>query len=159
VRTLDELQHKLASRMEKLLDVLDPVEDLALEPAKLLELTESWYLHNTPAVPTDGKAADPDLLHTIRKSAKTARYLAESAPDDSAGAGKGSDGQSKGGAGVVAKQFESLQEAGGSWHDLLTLGEIARDQLGKRSPLTIELESACRRALKSYNERLETAPH
>ena len=131
-------QRKLAPALEHLLDALKPAQDLSLSPTELSGLTLNWYRHNTPAARPD---SDPDHLHTIRKSAKLARYIAES------------------GAGELAATFESLQQAGGAWHDFLTLTEITSQHLGRKSPLAETFTRQCNTALNHYKEALRHQPN
>ncbi len=126
-------QKRLAPALEDLLKSLEPARNLALAPGRLEALTRSWYQHNSPATTAD---ATPDALHNIRKSAKLARYLAETD------------------AGKLARTFESLQEAGGIWHDLLTLTEISQRRFGKRSPLTETYARRQQAALADYKNVL-----
>ena len=126
-------QKRLALALEDLLKSLDPVQDLALTPHRLQTLTLTWYQKNTPAGPSDKTS---DALHDIRKSAKLARYLTEE------------------GAPSLARSFEALQQAGGTWHDLLTLAEISRHHFGKNSPLTRSYAQRQNAALTEYHAAL-----
>ena len=130
-------QRKLAPALEQLLHALKPAQDISLSPNELSGLTLNWYQHNTPATAPE---SDPDHLHTIRKSAKLARYIAET------------------GAGELASTFESLQQAGGTWHDLLTLAETTTEQLGRKAPLTRIFTHQCSTALDRYREALRHQP-
>jgi len=80
-----------------------------------------------------------DGLHWIRKSAKLARYMAET-----------------GLAARVVREFATVQAAGGEWHDCLNLLELAEDRLGKRSELAVLLEgreAAARNAFEALIAR------
>ena len=142
VRTLTELQPRLARRLQKLLDALEPAEALALPPARLAELTRDWYRHHTPTHSEAEATDDPDHLHAIRKTAKLARYIAEGA----------SDGASSAETRKLAADFESLQQSGGTWHDLLTLAAVSRKHLGRKSPLAAHFAQSCERAQKAYQK-------
>ncbi len=126
-------QKKLAPALEKLLGDLEPAVGLTLPSSHLTQLTRQWYRQNTSQI---DPGADPDNLHAVRKSAKLARYIAEA-----------SDA-------TLAQRFESLQAAGGTWHDLLTLTDIAKVHLGGKSPLTQRFEQQHAEALDRYREAL-----
>ncbi|MCU1319127.1 MAG: domain containing protein [Edaphobacter sp.] len=139
IDTLDKHQAKLALTLESLLKALAPAERLSLPPTQLTHLTQSWFTRNIPST-----YDDPDQLHAIRKTAKLARYIAETAPNSARTARK------------VAASFESLQQSGGEWHDWLILADIAQDHLGKSSPLTQTLHRQCRTSLATYRNHLQT---
>lgn len=152
----EELQHSLkrksrsiSRKLEKLMSALEDAEQIEITAAQLSELTRTWFRTNMPG---GDAGSSPDGLHSIRKAAKLARYIAESAVND---AGRKSTERS---AGDLAKEFETLQQSGGDWHDLLTLAAIARHELGKRDPLTRELDRRCEAALRSYQEQLRHVP-
>jgi CHAD domain-containing protein len=141
---LDKHQSKLALTLESLLKALAPAERLSLTATQLAHLTQSWFTHNTPS-----SSDDPDQLHTIRKTAKLARYIAETAPKSARRARK------------LAASFESLQQSGGEWHDWLILASFAQHHLGKSSPLAQTLHRQCRTSLTTYRNHLQTfaPPH
>jgi CHAD domain-containing protein len=162
-RRLEKLLKKheadVAAALEALLHVLKPAEDFAVSASDLLTILEKAaskaYGPNPPCLGHAAKAAaaatagataskskpaekpkrapalTDDQLHQLRKRAKLARYLAESA------------GGSKR-ARQLARQSEALQDAGGAWHDLLDLAEEAREELGRRHALTVELKTRCK---------------
>ena len=134
---LKQDQQKLAPMLEDLLKALKPAETLALSTAQLSRLTLDWYQHNTPVAQT---SPGPDSLHAIRKSAKLARYIAES------------------GAPTLAQAFESIQQAGGTWHDFLTLTDIATEHLGPKAALTQAFTHRRETALHEYLASLQNAP-
>ena len=145
-------QAKISLSLEDLLQRLEPAESVALTPAQISGLTRDWYIHNTPvSEPTN--AGDADHLHAIRKSAKLARYIAESASPVST---LKVPVRTK--ATQMAQQFESLQQSGGTWHDLLTLSGIARKHLGKRSSLTEYFERQQQDSLAEYQKHLGSFP-
>lgn len=155
----DDLQHSLKRRsrsisrkLEKLMSALEPAEATEISAGRLAELTREWFRTNMPDADDITSA---DGLHSVRKAAKLARYIAESSVSAAGERGSKSGGQS---AGDLAKGFETLQQSGGDWHDLLTLSAIARQELGKRDLLTRELDRRCEAALEAYQEQLGHAP-
>jgi len=139
VSALKKHHTKLAQTLESLMKVFGEIEPLTLTSAQLAMLTLNWFARNAPA-PSD----DPDSLHTIRKKAKIARYLAENAPKQARSTRR------------IAAAFESLQEIGGEWHDWLVLSGIARDEIGEASPLTKAFTRRCARTLATYRSCLAT---
>ncbi len=145
IQILKKHQAKLALTLESLLATLAPAEPLTLAPTQLSALIHSWFTQNMPNEPVSDPD-DPEHLHAIRKTAKLARYLAENAPKSARTPRK------------LARTFESVQQAGGDWHDWLILSTIARDELGKSSPLTESFAKKCQSALRTYRKRLEALP-
>ena len=145
IRILQKHQVKLALTLESLLTMLAPAEPLTIAPTQLTTLIHSWFTQNTAAEPAS-RDDDPEHLHAIRKTAKLARYLAENAPKSAHTPRK------------LARAFESVQQAGGDWHDWLILSTIARNELGKSSPLTESFANKCHSALAIYYRRLEALP-
>jgi len=139
-KSLQKYHTKLTDTLEALLKTLETDEAPILTSTELSTLTTDWFASKAPA-PTE----DPDDLHTIRKTAKIARYLAENAPKQARMPRK------------LATEFESLQQIGGEWHDWLILSEIARDETGESSPLTTAFSGKCKRSLASYRRHLKTA--
>lgn len=119
---------KIAKAIEELFTALKPAEDLALPLRQLLPLADTWYQRHTRGM----KPVREDDLHTIRKVAKVARYIAET-------------GLPAKQATTVAARYNRLQQSGGHWHDALLLTRMARKELGKKDPLT-----------KLTNERAKT---
>ncbi len=104
-----------------------------------------------PTQPAPGAAhLSADQLHTVRKLAKLARYLGESAAPDP----QQPKAASPHPLADVARRFESLQDTGGVWHDALTLAKLARRELGKRDPLSHALAVTRDRALDEYQKNL-----
>lgn len=141
IKMLDRRQSDLALVLESLLDQLNPVENLSLSSTELVSVSQRWFKDNLPAEPEAGPD-DPDYLHSIRKLAKLARYIAENGPKRAKRPR------------LLAQSFEKLQQSGGDWHDWLVLAEIARDALGEASPLTKALDSRSRLALTTYHRHL-----
>jgi CHAD domain-containing protein len=145
LRILHQHQGKLSRRFKALLEALAPAETLALPISRLMQLTLGWYLHNIPAT-----ANSTGQLHTIRKSAKLARYMAESATPTTK--------SPRTPAARLALTFESLQQSGGVWHDWLTLARIARRELGPTSPLSQSFASNCEESRACYQRDLKSLP-
>ena len=80
-------------------------------------------------------------LHSVRKAAKAARYLAETMPQQRAVESAG-------------KRFEALQDAGGAWHDDLELARLAKRVVGKKHALTRRVALEQQRNLRVYREAL-----
>jgi CHAD domain-containing protein len=134
---LDRLQHhqaKLTLSLESLLKALEPAESLTLTSTQLITLIQNWFTRSTP----EPAAEDHKALHTLRKNAKLARYIAETA-----GPGARAPRQ-------LARHFESVQQMGGTWHDYHSLAEVASHHLGKSAPLTKDLHRQRETVLTSY---------
>lgn len=82
-----------------------------------------------------------DHLHDIRKAAKRARYQCESMAGPQAAA--------------MAKRLEQLQDAGGSWHDLLDLATTCHNEFGPEHPLSRVIEHIRDEHLDRYLANLE----
>jgi CHAD domain-containing protein len=123
---------------EKLLSVLEPAESLALPETELTSIVRDWYTQHTPS----SAPQDHAQLHSIRKRAKLARYLAESAPESASSAHR------------LAARFEDLQQAGGQWHDWLLLQELSAEALGKSAKLPQRFAAHADDALRAYRRRL-----
>lgn len=124
---------KLQPCLEQLLTALEPVGEVGMSAVELEVLTRAWYERQRKAAELEKTLVD--RMHWIRKSAKLARYMAET-----------------GLAVRVVREFSEVQEAGGRWHDCLNLLELARARLGKRSELATlleEREAAARKAFEA----------
>ncbi len=143
---LGALIHRLHTRLVKalqgLMQVIESDEDVALSPAQLVTLVRGWYGEQADAVRSDGEVEESEQLHGIRKVAKLARYLAESAPDGASTAHR------------LAQRFEALQEAGGQWHDWLVLEKVAARELGGGAALPQQFAAKADRALGEFRRRL-----
>jgi CHAD domain-containing protein len=140
------LLHKQRTRLRlvfaELLDALAPAGSVALSEAELIALARDCYRNRrVPSLP-DEAPQGPAQLHRIRKRAKLARYLAESAPQSFAEAHR------------LAASFEALQQAGGEWHDWLILSEFAADELGKSAMLPRRFAALAERTLQEFQLRL-----
>lgn len=119
LKQIEKRQTKLAHALEKLLNALDAVADLQLPAAELLAIVEKQFRKSREL-----RLQEPatDDLHALRKTAKVARYLAE-----------GASGSRR--AMQAARRYESLQKAGGNWHDWLELAAEAKEELGRHHGL------------------------
>jgi CHAD domain-containing protein len=140
VRILNKHQVKLTRSLESLLEALDPAKFQILPATKLGVLAQDWFTQN---IPSEALPDDPDELHAIRKTAKLARYIAETAPKSARTPRK------------LAAAFESLQQSGGEWHDWLILSAIAHDKLGD-SALTQAFRGNCETALANYRSHIQS---
>jgi len=128
VDVLDGHGRKLAPLLEALIHALKPVEAVGMSAVEQEVMTRGWYAAQLDTARLDTKPVRG--MHRIRKAAKLARYMAEN-----------------GLAARVVEEFKAVQEAGGRWHDCLSLRDAARRRLGKRSELAAlltEREAAAR---------------
>jgi CHAD domain-containing protein len=137
---LNKHQAKLTRSLESLFEDLDPAKSQTVTATRLSALTQDWFTQN---IPSEAMPDDPDQLHAIRKTAKLARYIAETAPKSARTPRK------------LAAAFESLQQAGGEWHDWLILSAIAQDKLGD-SPLAQAFRGHCKTALVNYRSHIQS---
>lgn len=142
---LHERQTKISRAAEALLDALQPAEDLAMAGTELLRDAEAVLERNRLLTTRKVQDLDEDELHTVRKAAKAARYVAESLPQDELLT-------------AAAQRFEALQEAGGQWHDALELARAARRFFGKDHALTASYRGERDARLKDYRAALLKAP-
>lgn len=138
-RLLRKHQTDVLLIFDELLSALEPAESLALTEADLIALVRTWYTDHHPLA---SASADPIALHKIRKRAKLARYLAESAPQSATRARR------------LAARFEQLQQAGGTWHDWLLLAQLATRKLGESSELAQLLSENATHTLTAYQRQL-----
>lgn len=127
---------KLARDLEAVLDAVKAHEDMDVQAEDLLKPIERRLTRISGF-----RQADEKRLHNLRKAAKQARYQCEALPGAHAAA--------------LAQQLEQLQDAGGTWHDLLILAEHAAEELGADHPLARVLERSRDEHLDRYLERLE----
>ena len=139
---LNKHQARLTRALEALLEALEPAKARVLTATQLAALAQGWF---TNALPRRIDPDDADQLHTIRKHAKLTRYIAETAPKTARTPRK------------LAAAFESLQEAGGEWHDWLILSDIADNEFGD-APLTRAFRRQCKTALTRYRTHLRVIP-
>jgi CHAD domain-containing protein len=136
---LEKRQTKLTNALEALLEQLKPAAHLELAATELLAMIERQFRNNREL-----KVQEPttDQLHTLRKTAKVARYLAENAPGSRR-------------AKQTAKQYESLQQAGGEWHDWMELTREAKEELGRYHALVDAFGRKCNRHLDQFHKLLQ----
>lgn len=118
---VDRQLPKLARDTEKLLSALKEAKHREFPTAALLAEIE----RRMEAVVVSHERGE-EHLHDLRKAAKRARYQCESLPGPEAAA--------------MARRFESLQDAGGSWHDLLDLATTCHGEFGAEHPLSRVIE-------------------
>lgn len=138
-RLLAEIERqlpKLTRDTEKLLGALKEAKDREFPATTLLAEIE----RRLEPLATS-KAHGEDHLHDLRKAAKRARYQCESIPGAQAAA--------------MARRFESLQDAGGSWHDLLDLATTCHGRFGPEHPLSRVIEHLRDEHLDGYLANLE----
>jgi len=140
VDLLKQEKAQLPLAFGQLYDSLKPAESMSISQSDLTSLVCTWYNRRIPAAPPD--PSDAELLHNIRKQAKLARYLAESAPESASKAHR------------LAARFEDLQEAGGEWHDWLLLCQIAHKQLGESAELSQRFASRAKKSLRVFERRI-----
>ncbi|HEY4380640.1 MAG TPA: CHAD domain-containing protein [Acidobacteriaceae bacterium] len=132
---------KLPLLFEKFFDALKPAGLVTLTEAQLIALVDQWYIrHASPVSPSTLESRDQ--LHDIRKRAKLARYLAESAPRSATAAH------------LLAARFEDLQQAGGKWHDWLLIHELAAKELGQAAKLPQRFCIHAENSLGAFKRRL-----
>ena len=155
-RMLEKHGRSITRELEAVRALLEDAEETALAPERLHQIANRWYAEQSTPGADPGEAHDElsrkqeDTLHDARKRAKLARYLLEAkAPGIT-------DEGPKGAVRDRAKAFERLQGAGGAWHDLLTLAELAREFHGKKAELTRELITRRDQALARYRDQLRS---
>lgn len=127
---------KLTRDTEALLKCLKPAEDHQVPVSDLLITIERRVERLL-----ESRERGEDHLHDIRKVAKRARYQCESMPGPQAAA--------------MARRLEELQDAGGSWHDLLDLATVCHENFGPEHPLSRVLEHLRDEHLDNYLANLE----
>lgn len=141
---LTRRQAKAAAAAEALLQALRGAVEEKLSARALVACAET-VLHRDGLLENPKNVAkdrlDEDQLHSVRKSAKVARYMAETLPGNQAAA-------------IAALGFEAVQEAGGQWHDALEITRAARKHLGKHHALTTRFVEERNRLLAGYEEVL-----
>jgi len=141
---LKKIRKELPLVFQTLRARLAPVKESALSDAKLLTLVGDWYARSIPKQPSlIGKSK---ALHAVRKCAKLARYMVEPTP-------KSTDRPSTN-AQQLSSYFETLQQSGGEWHDLLQLRKLAAKELGKSSRLTQHFAQRSDQALRIFKRQL-----
>ncbi|WP_158819738.1 CHAD domain-containing protein [Granulicella sp. S156] len=139
LKLLDKRQKKLAAAFDALLTALEPVQDLQLPAAELLQLIDQRF-RGTHALII--RHPSSEHLHSIRKAARVARYQAEIAPDSAAAI-------------RAAQRYEALQVAGGQWHDTLSLAADAATELGDNHAAAVSFGQQRDQHLAAYRALLE----
>ncbi|MGA1983385.1 MAG: CHAD domain-containing protein [Acidobacteriaceae bacterium] len=142
LRLLRREQAEVALAFDDLLDALAPSEAIKLTQAELIALIRGWYAQHVPPRPAAAASQSAEELHEIRKCAKLARYIAESAPESARRTRN------------LGAKFEGLQKAGGEWHDHLLLADIAAVELGKTAQLTQRFAAQAEIALSNFRRCL-----
>lgn len=127
---------KLARDTEKLLKALKDAEDRQASVTEMLRLIDHKFDHNLQV-----HHSGEEHLHELRKAAKRARYQCEGLPGPQAAS--------------LARRLEELQDAGGSWHDLLDLATQCHQTLGADHPMSRLLEHLRDEHLDGYMKNLE----
>jgi CHAD domain-containing protein len=143
LRLLEKQRVRLPLVFEALLEVLAPAESLELSEARVMELAQGWYRSGDTSRPDSGDAGSVDGLHAIRKRAKLARYIAESAPEGAVAARR------------LGTRFEALQQSGGEWHDWLLLEQIAAEELGDSAKLPQRFGAHAESALSDFKRHIQ----
>ena len=141
LKLLDKRQKKVIAAFDALLTALEPVQNLQLPAAELLQLIDQRF-RGTHALII--RHPSSEHLHSIRKAARVARYQAEIAPASAA-------------ATRAAQRYEALQVAGGHWHDTLSLAADAATELGDSHATAItfgQLRDQYRAAYRALLERV-----
>jgi CHAD domain-containing protein len=139
---LKKQRKKLPLVLKDLCDVFAPMKDTALTEEKLTGLIRDWYVRCNPQQLPLPAEDQHEALHTIRKRAKHARYMAEFAPKTAVRAQR------------LAARFEAVQQIGGAWHDWLQLQDVATKNLGKSAQLPQRFAARAERSLRAYKGRL-----
>lgn len=127
---------KLARDTEAVLKALKPAAENEVRVAEILAGVERQMERMLQS-----REHGEEHLHDLRKAAKRARYQCESLPGPQAAA--------------LARRLEELQDAGGSWHDLLDLSTLCHEHLGPEHALSRVLEHLRDEHLDVYLGNLE----
>ena len=126
---------RVAGLIEQLVQSVGTANGLVLPDLRLVPLVERWTRSQGEMPPIE--QLDDEQLHSMRKSAKSARYMVENA----AGSSKGRR---------AAAHYYELQQAGGYWHDWVDLQQTAREHFGKKHRLTRAAAAHCKAARAKY---------
>lgn len=137
-RSLRRLQKPLTKRLTRLMISLDDEPSAHLTESLLYQLVSTWFRDKVKRTKT--LRASARELHTIRKAAKTARYMAET-----------SDGPRLQ---RLVAVFKEIQNAGGTWHDTMQVHSSASREIGKHSALSKSLYQLRKAADADYRKRL-----
>lgn len=139
--TLQKRQKRTTLAAERLLHALAPAVHGSLSLDGLLGITETVLRRNGRLTAGRIERLDKDQLHDVRKAAKAARYIAETAPHEQS-------------LQEASRRYEGLQEAGGLWHDALELEGAARKAFGRHHALTLLYKTARKQRLADYRAAL-----
>ena len=142
---LQKRQLKITRRLEVVGKAFHPHEAVAIANSEALSLAKENFSHiqsDSAAKSALARASDK-RLHSIRKSAKVVRYLAEAITRSHA-------------ATVLARRFQAVQNSGGQWHDWLELAVEAKDYLGRKHPLTKLINTRCKLHRAAFLRSLES---
>jgi CHAD domain-containing protein len=137
IQRLEREQNRIELRLHNLEASLSPAIDLDLSGAKLITVTQSWFAENIRGL---DPRHDQDL-HALRKTSKTARYLAETGVDASKAAA------------TLAARFEAAQKSLGEWHDHFLLLHVAHSRLPQNSETIEQIQEDTER----LHQRADTA--
>lgn len=155
IAVLHRQQEKLAASLRTLEQAMKPASGPGIAPQHMGEHIQQWFAGEMGRLLQPEKhqrkvktslqrrvaQLDEERLHDLRKAAKLCRYMAESAPEGSP-------------VRAMAEQFETVQEAGGKWHDWLLLAQLSRGYHGKHALLTARYEQHRAAALRDYQSQL-----
>jgi CHAD domain-containing protein len=136
IATIERQLPKLARDTENLLKTLKDAENREASVSEMLRLIGDKFDRGLQS-----QQSGEEHLHDLRKSAKRARYQCECLPGPQAAA--------------LARRLEQLQDAGGSWHDLLDLTKSCHVALGADHPMSRLLEHVRDEHLDIYLHDLE----
>ncbi|GAC1416945.1 MAG: hypothetical protein NVSMB62_07030 [Acidobacteriaceae bacterium] len=142
VGLLERDERKLPRTLGALLAALEPAAETRITEARMVALIREWYRRHAEPSVEGAEAGETDQLHAVRKVAKLARYLGETVPESATAARR------------LAAKFESMQEAGGHWHDWMQLAGVAVDELGRSAALPQRFTEHADSALSDYQRRL-----
>jgi CHAD domain-containing protein len=137
IKHLEHEQKRIELRINNLEASLSPAIDLNLSGAKLITVTQTWFAENILGLDLQH---DKDL-HTLRKTSKTARYLAETGVDDSKAVA------------TLATRYEAAQKSLGEWHDHFLLLHEAHTRLPPNSETLEQIQQDTER----LHHRADTA--
>jgi CHAD domain-containing protein len=136
--SLKFLQKPLTKRLTRLMILLDDEPPAHLTDSLLYQLISKWFRNKVGR--RNILRASTRELHTIRKAAKRARYMAEISENP----------RLRGLAAILKK----IQNTGGTWHDTLELHRSAGRESGKHSALSKSLYQSKKASDRDYRKRI-----
>jgi CHAD domain-containing protein len=124
-KRLTDDRDKIQNALDNLKTVLKPALHLNLSGGSLIGITRQWL----STALRDINPEQERQLHALRKSCKTARYLAEIGAPASKAAAR------------LAKRLEGVQQALGAWHDHLLLLSEAQASLPESSQTSKKIQT------------------